>query len=756
MRGHKPLVLLELLVLLAAGLVGTAGSAHALIQFVPSWPEFHSGNDHTGSTFEAVLTPKNAKDLARRWTHASLGDHKSSPVLADYLIFDANENGDISALNSRFGDVMWSTHIDGTVESTPAVESSLLSIFDKRVYVSTGGPGGEGRAGVVALNEGTGHEVWTSPVLDSAVLSSPTPWNDVVYVGSTSNDGRTGTLYALDSTTGGVIWSFNADAPIAGSPTISPITGAIFVGAGNRILALDPDSHLVLWSRNLSGFIEGTPTFDGPRNHDRLFVATSDGHVYGLDPSTGSVKWSSAIDAITTSSPAAFNGLIYVGTSSGTLYALSETSGKTRWTYPTGAAIESSPAAAPGLVVFTADTGNVYVLNNRSGRLLWSQMTTANVSMLSSPAIGDGFVDVGSGDGSLYAYVGDQGSAPNYVALGDSYSSGEGVVPFFRDGYDPNTGSQPGNIDNRCHRSTRVYAEAVKPADYYKPLYVLASGGGKPGSGKRVNKYGSDQNVRFGNSVHWALLACSEATSLNVLSAHPADGSDPGIPQNVGAGFSEPYTQIDNPALNSDTDLVTLTIGGNDLHFVDVLTFCFHSPDCTTHDFKDPDTGETLPLAQYLRNKRDELSPHLDSIFAEIHAKSPHAEILLLGYPQLFPATPAEQNCKRLAQHDFPRLSVGYSQTEQNYLRQAASELNQTLAARAEASGVATFVPVDSSFAGHEPCTSSGKQNEWINGPSASFKQIPPVEDGSFHPNLAGQALGYAAAVNAVLDPQSP
>jgi PA-IL-like protein len=155
-----------------------------------------------------------------------------------------------------------------------------------------------------------------------------------------------------------------------------------------------------------------------------------------------------------------------------------------------------------------------------------------------------------------------------YVALGDSYSSGEGVDPYFRDGYDQATGTQPGDVDNRCHRSTRAYAEYVNPPGFNRPLYELASGGGDPGTGKRVNKYGSDQNVRQAGLLAWVFWACSGAKTKHVLPK-----SLGGRPQSD-SRFREHYAQLDNPTVNSSADLVTITIGGNDVGFRDVLTTC--------------------------------------------------------------------------------------------------------------------------------------------------------------------------------------
>jgi len=307
-----------------------------------------------------------------------------------------------------------------------------------------------------------------------------------------------------------------------------------------------------------------------------------------------------------------------------------------------------------------------------------------------------------------------------YVALGDSFSSGEGIEPFF----------EP---KNRCHRSTLAYSTFVEqPGFPGKSIYSRA----------KAKESG----------IQWGFQACSGAETKNILTDRRY--GDP-LSQLALVRTKDTNNANDLP-VDANTNLVTITIGGNNVNFTDVLKFCFFSSDCTREKFH----GQSL--AQYNRAQRDRLSGELDKVYAKIHKQAPHAGLLVLGYPQLLPATASEQNCGKLAQQTVVVGSVGktlvtktygFSRTEQNYLRQAASELNQTIAARVEASGVAQFIPVDSIFAGHEIC---GRAGEWINAASlrAPFTrgEVLGVNDQSFHPNARGQRLGYAEAVNGYLN----
>ena len=318
-----------------------------------------------------------------------------------------------------------------------------------------------------------------------------------------------------------------------------------------------------------------------------------------------------------------------------------------------------------------------------------------------------------------------------YVALGDSFSAGQGVEEFF----EPKNG---------CHRSKLTYATFIE----------------RPGlAGASIY----DQ-VNAVPGTDWGFQACSGART-------------PGITDTPGWG--DAYAQLDltrtpDPAslkrlpVDALTDLVTITIGGNDLEFADLLTFCALSTDCTTEKHKRMCAGKEIDeaLAKYARCKRDELSPRLDAIYARIRAQAPRGRIIVSGYPQLFPGSAREQNCHKIIQRRItdPRngkkYDIGFSHTEQNAIREETSRANQLIAARVKASGVATFVAVDSYFAGHEIC---GKENgdggDWIN--AATLTRVDDgkggktlkANDQSFHPNQYGHLNGYARAINEVLNP---
>lgn len=255
----------------------------------------------------------------------------------------------------------------------------------------------------------------------------------------------------------------------------------------------------------------------------------------------------------------------------------------------------------------------------------------------------------------------------DYVALGDSYSSGEGVPPF-----DPATDTKT----NKCHRSTRAYSQVFAPPNY------------------QLNR---------------TFLACSGAVTDNVGRLDAA-GSLTGVPHPDDDSGVLQLARLD-AATWGQTDLVTISIGGNDAQFASVLKQCVF-----------------LPCHRGKRAKRiieriaNEVPGLLAGAYAAIRRTAPNATVVAMGYPQLFPNDPRE------------RCPLGkrrvVSRVKQIFLRERGEQLNRIVASQAAAAGI-HFVDLERAFSGHEPC---GKGEEWLHG---LVVRGPTVF--SFHPNAKGQ-----------------
>jgi lysophospholipase L1-like esterase len=317
-----------------------------------------------------------------------------------------------------------------------------------------------------------------------------------------------------------------------------------------------------------------------------------------------------------------------------------------------------------------------------------------------------------------------------YIALGDSFSAGEGLDYYLRSHVDGRSGKQVFE-DNRCHRASRAYPAFVQPRVYDKPLYAIASGGGDPGRLRGSNKYGSDANVRSAGGVTWMFLACSGARTYNVMPSKAG-----GRPQSGHKQHFDPMPQLDHPSLGG-AELVTITIGGNDAGFVEVLTKCGLGARCATDEYK----RERLRVIERLHG------PLVDVYRAVRNATGGGARILAVGYPQIF-AHPDRRDAGCMEVFDG---------VEKNMIRELGSALNDVTRRAAKDAGTRVeFVPADDRFAGHELC---GKKGTLIHPIDLSvlgkLSRDEPINHESFHPTRDGQRK-YAEIINDVLQDGKP
>ena len=138
------------------------------------------------------------------------------------------------------------------------------------------------------------------------------------------------------------------------------------------------------------------------------------------------IQWKFKTRGHVLSSPAIYAGVVYVGSDDRTLYAIDAATGAEKWRFETkGGAVNSSPAVSTEAVYFLSDDGSFYALDRSTGKQLWKfqtegerrfeakglhgvtphQQTIADPwdFYLSSPAVVNGVVYFGCGDGNVYA-----------------------------------------------------------------------------------------------------------------------------------------------------------------------------------------------------------------------------------------------------------------------------------------------------------------------------------------------------------------
>jgi outer membrane protein assembly factor BamB len=236
-----------------------------------------------------------------------------------------------------------------------------------------------------ALNASTGAKLW-SFATGGAVTSSPAVANGVIYFSSDN-------LYALNATTGAKLWSFAAGGEF--SPTLA--NGVVYFG-GDFLYALNATTGALLWE--FADFPNPAPfplTSPAVANGAAYFGSTEDLAFWALDAGTGAGLWSRYLGSSTSGSPAVANGTVYFNGAG--LTALNATTGTVLWSsfirFP-----ESSPAVANGLVYDGSGDGSLHALNATTGARLWTFYGPSAVQ--TSPAVANGIVYIADGNGSVY------------------------------------------------------------------------------------------------------------------------------------------------------------------------------------------------------------------------------------------------------------------------------------------------------------------------------------------------------------------
>ncbi|HEX6881643.1 MAG TPA: PQQ-binding-like beta-propeller repeat protein [Terriglobales bacterium] len=182
-----------------------------------------------------------------------------------------------------------------------------------------------------------------------------------------------------------------------------------------------PKFSRINWKFHTGGRVFSSPAVAA----GTAFVGSTDHNLYAVDLATGSQKWKFETGSRVTSSAAVAEGAVFFGSMDANFYALDAATGKLRWKFKTGGEHRytathlhgampeaeampdpfdfylSSPAVVNGIVYFGSGDGNVYALNASDGQLKWKYQTGDVVH--ASPAVANGVVFVGSWDSYFYA-----------------------------------------------------------------------------------------------------------------------------------------------------------------------------------------------------------------------------------------------------------------------------------------------------------------------------------------------------------------
>ena len=317
----------------------------------------------------------------------------------------------------------------------------------------------------------------------------------------------------------------------------------------------------------------------------------------------------------------------------------------------------------------------------------------------------------------VYATEGDENETSDdpiiIVSMGDSYSSGEGIEPFY--GQDESIENKVKNPDWLAHRSTKSWSSRLKVD-------------------------GLDGTLSDYKDENWFFVAASGAVTDNLKKKFNKDYDRDGY---TGTYALDPQLDVFDNFEKNTVDYVTMTFGGNDVGFSDIITTAVM------------DTLFTVPyinprkLTESLNETWDEFyvdggtEENIRKAYENVSDKAGEsANIIVAGYPKL------------LYKNGSGVLFSGEQAQEINSNVTKFNQAIENIVDSCHANGMKIyFVPVEEEFDGHEAYADTPYINE------IKFTQrqdlvkfaMPPVSAYSIHPNDDG-AAAYAKCVQAKID----
>jgi lysophospholipase L1-like esterase len=227
-----------------------------------------------------------------------------------------------------------------------------------------------------------------------------------------------------------------------------------------------------------------------------------------------------------------------------------------------------------------------------------------------------------------------------------------------------------------------------------------------------------------GSSPAGCLRSAQDYPALVARTLHPRSFANVSCYGASTYDMTHPQKSLDqvNPpqlsAVSAADSLVTVQAGGDDIGFTRILTTCGElsltgpsgSP-CQDHY---TDDGTDQPAQAIART-----APKITALLDSIRHRAPHARVLLIGYPDILPAS--GNGC-------WPWVPIARGDVP--YLRDTETRLNAMLATAAARAG-ASYVDTYNGTIGHDACQPSGVK--WVEGLIPTSLAVP------MHPNAAGE-----------------
>lgn len=312
--------------------------------------------------------------------------------------------------------------------------------------------------------------------------------------------------------------------------------------------------------------------------------------------------------------------------------------------------------------------------------------------------------------------------ADQIVALGDSYSSGEGGSATGGVDYYRETDNNGGNAyRNACHRSPYTWSRQA----------VLS------GRSRSVGALDESWNA----AMDYHLLACSGAQTEHVLPtpAHLLPGESPVVNAwgDTNKGQYRDLSQLDRGFLDENTTMVTISIGGNDARFGDIAQHCglwAGGAPCQGTTLPGDTASLSLAEPQIIDGK---MRDSVKTVIEWVHRRAQGAKIVLMGYPRLL-----DNHGSCVAFVTYPGFAWSISSSEADWLNAMGDRMNDRFAEVAQllrAQGInVVFADPRSDFDGQAVCGDPETVHRVVLDKTEGEQPSAVVSAQSFHPKISG------------------
>ncbi|MEZ5839327.1 MAG: PQQ-binding-like beta-propeller repeat protein [Hyphomicrobiales bacterium] len=254
---------------------------------------------------------------AQAWAKDLDDPARGAPTVAGGKVYVVTATQVLYALSAADGSELWSYR--GIPETAGLLSNASPAVAANTVVV----PYSSGE--IVAFDATTGKMKWIDTVVRGARTSAIAALNDVaarpvIHDGIVYATGISGRMVAVKLANGERLWETNigsASTPIVSGESI------FVVDMSERVLAVSRRNGDLLWATQLPvGEKKKREKWSGPSlAGGSLWVASSKGNLYALNPATGQITGTRAMSAPVYTSPIAASGSLFVLSGNGTLNA---------------------------------------------------------------------------------------------------------------------------------------------------------------------------------------------------------------------------------------------------------------------------------------------------------------------------------------------------------------------------------------------------------------------------------------------------